>query len=379
MKLAIIGSTGSIGTQALDLVQHQVVEVVALTCGSNGDLLMSQYHQFRPGYLVIEDLQQFNIVKETLKNEPVKVLFGLEGLIQMTEEAAYDVLLTSVVGAVGLQPTISAVKRGKRIALANKETLVVYGEEIMALARRHKAEIIPVDSEHSALFQALQGNSISEIEKIILTASGGPFLGKNRQDLMVVHKSAALKHPNWSMGAKISIDSSTLMNKGLEVIEARWLFDVTPEQIDVVVHPQSIIHSLIQYVDGSVMAQMGLPDMKLPIHYALHYPNRLPTDLERMVLPKLHQLTFYEPDRKTFPCLDLAYEVLRLGGTAPCILNAANEELVARFLNDEIGFYDIPNGIEKALSVIGHQPIGNLEMLLAVDATTRQFAKQCQF
>lgn len=379
MKLAIIGSTGSIGTQALDLVQHQEVEVVALTCGSNGDLLMLQYHQFKPKYLVIEDLKQFNIIKEKLKNESVKVLFGLQGLIQMTEEAEYDVLLTSVVGSVGLQPTISAVKRGKRIALANKETLVVYGEEIMALARRHKAEIIPVDSEHSALFQALQGNSISEIEKIILTASGGPFLGKTRQDLMAVHKSAALKHPKWSMGAKISIDSSTLMNKGLEVIEARWLFDVTPEQIEVVVHPQSIIHSLIQYVDGSVMAQMGLPDMKLPIHYALHYPNRLPTDLERMVLPKLHQLTFYEPDRKTFPCLDLAYEVLRLGGTAPCILNAANEELVARFLNDEIGFYDIPNGIEKALSVIGHQPIENLEMLLAVDATTRQFAKQCQF
>lgn len=379
MKLAIMGSTGSIGTQALDLVKHQEIEVVALTCGKNGELLMSQYQQFRPNYVVIEDFQQYGIIKEKLKNEPVKVLYGLEGLIEMAEEAIYDVLLTSVVGAVGLQPTISAVKRGKRIALANKETLVVYGEEIMALAREYKAEIIPVDSEHSALFQALQGNSITEIEKIILTASGGPFLGKKRHDLIAVNKSAALKHPKWSMGSKISIDSSTLMNKGLEVIEARWLFDVTPEQIQVVVHPQSIIHSLIQYVDGSVMAQMGLPDMKLPIHYALHYPNRLPTDLERMVLPKLHQLTFFEPDRQTFPCLDLAYAVLGMGGTAPCILNAANEELVARFLNDEIGFYDIPNGIEKALSTIGHEPIESLEMLLAVDASTRQFAKQCKF
>jgi len=379
MKLAILGSTGSIGTQALEIIDQQKIQVTVLSCHKNIELLIIQYYRFKPNYLVVEDYNAYLKIKALLQRETVEILYGLEGLVEVATLADYDVLLTSVVGAVGLRPTIAAVKRSKRIALANKETLVVYGEEIMALSRTTGAEIIPVDSEHSAIFQSLQGNTTESIEKIILTASGGPFLNKKSIELEHVKAKDALKHPNWSMGAKITIDSATLMNKGLEVIEAMWLFDMKPSQIDVVVHPQSIIHSLVQYVDGSVMAQLGLPDMKLPIHYALHYPQRMTTCLPRMDLVKVAQMSFYSPDRETFPCLDLAYHVLELKGTAPCILNAANEILVSRFLSDEIGFYDIPRGIEKALSYFDVTPIESLDHILYVDDITRSFSKQLKF
>lgn len=375
MKLAILGSTGSIGTQALEIIGHQAVEVVALTCGSNSALLLQQYQLFKPKLLALSDYKAYLDVKEHLAKEPVRVLYGLEGLVEIAQSADYDVLLTSVVGAVGLRPTVEAVKRSKRIALANKETLVVYGEAIMALAQAHGSEIIPVDSEHSALFQALQGNSLKAVERLILTASGGPFFGRNSEELQGVTFKDALKHPKWSMGPKISIDSSTLMNKGLEVIEARWLFDVRPDQIDVVVHPQSIIHSIVEYCDGSMMAQMGLPDMQLPIHYALHYPQRKATQLKRLDLVALQQMTFYAPDRNTFPCLELAYEALRGGGTWPCVLNAANEVLVDQFLKEGIGFYDIPKRIEKAMTHFGAEKIKDLEQVLEIDQAVRHYVQ----
>lgn len=379
MKLAIMGSTGSIGTQALDIIKDQPIQVVGLTCGRNDALLLEQYHCFKPEMVVVDDLEAFNRISEALANEPVKVAFGLEGLIEMATHLDYDVLLTSVVGAVGLKPTVAAVARGKRIALANKETLVVYGEVIMPMAKAHGAQIIPVDSEHSALFQALQGNRYEAIDRLILTASGGPFRNMTPEALESVTHREALKHPKWQMGAKISIDSATLMNKGLEVIEAHWLFGVPPERIEVVVHPQSIIHSIVEYHDGSMIAQMGLPDMKLPIHYALHYPERVVTALPRLSLSHLGQMTFQEPDRSTFPCLDLAYKALSLGGTSPCILNAANEVLVERFLKEDIRFYDIPKGIEAAMDHFGTAPIIDLDQILDLDNAVREFTSSMKF
>ncbi|MCK8058795.1 MULTISPECIES: 1-deoxy-D-xylulose-5-phosphate reductoisomerase [unclassified Fusibacter] len=379
MKLAILGSTGSIGTQALNIIENQNIKVSVLSCSRNVDLILEQYKKFKPEWIVIENSQSYEKVKLELSQEPVKILCSLEGLIEVAQVADYDVMLTSVVGAVGLRPTIEAVKRGKRIALANKETLVVFGEQIMRLAAETGSEIIPVDSEHSALFQALQGNSYSEIEKLILTASGGPFRGRSRDELLGVTKHEALRHPNWSMGAKITIDSSTLMNKGLEVIEARWLFGIRSEAIDVVVHPESIVHSLVQYVDGSVMAQMGLPDMMLPIHYALHYPNRIKTDLARLDLAEIGCLNFSKPDLKTFPCLQLAYDSLEEGGSSSCVLNAANEVLVEKFLKEEIGFYDIPRGIEMAMSKIDLVRNPDLETVLSIDNETRSFIRTLKF
>ncbi len=372
MKLAILGSTGSIGRQTLSIIS-ETVKVTGLSCMSNVERLYQQYCQFKPQWLHIGDVSKYDELKALVNDTAVTITAGEEELVAFSANCDYDILLTSIVGSVGLLPTIAAVKRAKRIALANKETLVVYGEKIMQLAEQYGAEIIPVDSEHSAIFQSLQGNDYKAIEKLILTATGGPFLGRTKKQLHDVKAETALKHPKWQMGKKISIDSATLMNKGLEVIEARWLFDVPREDIDVVVHPECIIHSLVQYCDGSVIAQLGLQDMQLPIHYALYYPKRKPTALKRLSLSDIGTLNFYKPDMATFPCLGLAYQALKMGGTAPCVLNAANEVLVQLFLDGKIGFYDIPNGIEKALMKFDIVQNYSLDDVVACDAAVRRF------
>lgn len=379
MKLAILGSTGSIGAQALDAIADSAVEVVALSCHNNQSLIVEQIKKYRPKWVNIGDQAVYEAVAKLPLAKDVHITHGTSGLVDIAKRGDYDILLTSIVGAVGLLPTIEAVKRGKRIALANKETLVVYGEKIMTLAKAHGAQIIPVDSEHSAIFQALQGNAQHSVEKLILTATGGPFFGRGKQELMHVKASAALKHPKWSMGKKISIDSATLMNKGLEVIEARWLFDIAPQNIEVVVHPECIIHSLVQYNDSSVMAQLGLQDMRLPIRYALFYPERRYSTLQRLSLTDIQTMHFYPPDTDNFPCLQLAYDALKAGGTAPCILNAANEVLVVRYLNDQIGFYDIASGIERALNEIPLIADYTLEDVLEQDQQTRQLVVNYQF
>lgn len=379
MKLAILGSTGSIGTQALDAITDSATEVVALSCHNNATRIIEQIKKYRPKWVNIGDEAVYQVVAKLPCTKGVYITQGDAGLVELAKHCDYDILLTSIVGAIGLLPTIEAVKRAKRIALANKETLVVYGEKIMALAKAHGAQIIPVDSEHSAIFQALQGNDKSSVEKLILTATGGPFLGRKKQDLMLVKAAEALKHPKWSMGKKISIDSATLMNKGLEVIEARWLFDISPQNIDVVVHPECIIHSLVQYNDSSVMAQLGLQDMRLPIRYALFYPIRKFSTLQRLSLIDIQTMHFYAPDTETFPCLGLAYDALKAGGTAPCVLNAANEVLVARYLNTEIGFYDIAIGIERALNEVPLIANYSLEDVLQQDQQTRQLVASYQF
>ncbi len=302
----------------------------------------------------------------------------MEGLLYIAKLEGVDIVLTSVVGNIGLLPTVEAIKAGKDVALANKETLVTAGSIIMPLAKKHGVNILPVDSEHSALFQALQGNRVKDIRRLILTASGGPFRGKSREELIDVKAKDALKHPNWSMGQKITIDSATLMNKGLEVIEAKWLFDVDADEIDVVVHPESIIHSMVEYHDSSIMAQMGLPDMKLPIIYALNYPERLETKLESLDFTKMNQLNFQTPDTQTFPCLDLAYKALRAGGTMPTVLNAANEVLVYQYLKGVIGFYDIPDRIEKLMREHENIQMPTIEDILKVDSETRRAALNMQ-
>ncbi len=372
MKLAILGSTGSIGRQTLSIIDENT-EITGLSCMSNSALLYEQYCRYKPRWLHVGDSTKYSELKTMVNDSAVTITAGEAALVDFAANCDYDVLLTSIVGSIGLLPTIEAVKRGKRIALANKETLVVYGEKIMQLAAQYGAEIIPVDSEHSAIFQSLQGNDYKSIEKIILTASGGPFFKRSKSQLLNVNAAAALKHPKWQMGKKITIDSATLMNKGLEVIEARWLFDVPGQAIEVVVHPECIIHSLVQYCDGSVMAQLGLPDMQLPIHYALHYPKRKPTKLKRLSLSEIGALNFYKPDMATFPCLAHAFQALQLGGTAPCILNAANEVLVQLFLDQKISFYDIPNGIEKALNKFDIVQNYTLDDVVATDVAVRRF------
>ena len=315
-----------------------------------------------------------NRLKEMIpENIDIEVLSGMEGLVKICQLEEIDVVLTAVVGMIGLVPTMAAIKSKKTIALANKETLVTAGELVMREARKHNVEILPVDSEHSAIFQCLNGENKKEIEKIILTASGGPFRGKKKEDLINVKKEQALKHPNWDMGRKISIDSSTLMNKGLEVIEAKWLFGVEADDIEVVVHPQSIVHSMVSFRDSSVMAQLGCPDMRLPIQYALTYPDRLETNFERLDFRKASTLTFEEPDMETFPCLRLAFEALKMGGTYCAALNSANEVLVNEFLNDKIGFYDIPYYIERTLKEHKNRINPTLEDILEVDKETREF------
>ena len=352
--IALLGSTGSIGTQALDVIAANsdrfVVEV--LTAQSNAALLIEQALRFKPNCVVIGDESKYTQVKDALWSADIKVYAGREALAQVVEMEAIDIVLTALVGFAGLEPTIRAIKAGKHIALANKETLVVAGEMVTALARQHAVNIYPVDSEHSAIFQCMAGEWNNPIEKIYLTASGGPFRGRSIEELAKVTKAQALKHPNWDMGAKITIDSASLMNKGLEVIEAKWLFQLKPEQIDVIVHPQSIIHSIVQFTDGSMKAQMGLPDMKLPIQYAIAYPERIYADYPRFDFLNYPSLTFEQPDRKSFRCLDLAFEAMHRGGNAPCVLNGANEVAVKLFLEEKIGFLQIPEVVEHAMNSV---------------------------
>jgi 1-deoxy-D-xylulose-5-phosphate reductoisomerase len=374
--IAILGSTGSIGTQALEVIashpDHFSVEV--LTAQSNAELLISQATQFKPNAVVIADNAQYQKVKDALDPLDIKVFGGAESLSQVVEMDGIDVVLTALVGFAGLQPTVKAILAKKQIALANKETLVVAGEFVTKLARENGVNLYPVDSEHSAIFQCLAGEWHNPIEKIILTASGGPFRGRKKEELTQITKAQALKHPNWTMGAKITIDSATLMNKGLEVIEAKWLFDLQPEQIETIVHPQSIVHSLVQFNDGSMKAQMGLPDMKLPIQYALGYPQRLHSDFPRFDFANFATLTFEQADTDTFRCLSLAYDAMKTGGTMPCAMNAANEIAVSLFLNDEIRFLQIAELVE---SVMEHhsailQP--ELQDYFDVDAWARETA-----
>ena len=350
-RIAILGSTGSIGTQALEVIaaQPDVFEVEVLSAQNNADLLIEQAQRFKPNAVVIVNEGHYQYVKDALRNESVKVYAGESSLASVVQMDTIDLVLTALVGYSGLKPTIKAIEAGKSIALANKETLVVAGELITKSAREKGVNIYPVDSEHSAIFQCMMGEFHNKIEKIVLTASGGPFRGKKKSDLQSITKGQALKHPNWTMGAKVTIDSASLMNKGLEVIEAKWLFGLSPRQVEVVVHPQSIIHSLVQFEDGSMKAQLGLPDMRLPIQFALAYPNRLKSDFPRFDFTNYPTLTFEKPDTETFRNLALAFEALERAGNMPCVLNAANEVAVAEFLKDRIGFLEMSDIVEKCL------------------------------
>ena len=349
-KIAILGSTGSIGTQTLEVVrENRDIEVLGLAAGNNIKLLEEQIREFKPRLAAVWKEEKAKELRENIKDLNVKVVSGMEGLIELAVLEEAEILVTAIVGMIGIRPTIEAIKAGKDIALANKETLVTAGHIIMPLAKEHNVGILPVDSEHSAIFQSLQGSNRSELHKILLTASGGPFRGKKREDLMNIQVEDALKHPNWEMGRKITIDSSTLVNKGLEVIEAKWLFDVDIEQIEVVVHPQSIIHSMVEYVDGAIIAELGTPDMKLPIQYALYYPERRFLPGERVDFATLSQLTFEKPDMETFYGLRLAFEAGKEGGSLPTVFNAANELAVSKFLNRKIGYLQIPEIIETCM------------------------------
>jgi 1-deoxy-D-xylulose-5-phosphate reductoisomerase len=352
--IAILGSTGSIGTQALDVIEAypEYFSLEVITAGKNAELLIEQAKKYQPNTVVITEESLYQQVKDALWQEDIHVYSGSESLCQVVESAEVDTVLTALVGYAGLKPTLRAIEAGKTIALANKETLVVAGELVTRLAREKGVNIYPVDSEHSAIFQCLVGEFHNPIEKIYLTASGGPFRGWSLDQLQSVKREQALKHPNWSMGAKITIDSATLMNKGLEVIEAKWLFNLKPDQIDVIVHPQSIVHSIVQFEDGSMKAQMGLPDMKLPIQFALTYPDRFTTSFPRFDFLNYPSLTFEQPDRKVFKNLDLAYEAMLLGGTAACALNAANEVVVEAFLNEQIPFLSIADINEETIRTI---------------------------
>lgn len=353
-RIAILGSTGSIGTQALEVVrQHpDKLDVEVLTANSNSQLLIRQAMEFMPNAVVITNESLYKRVSEALDPYDIKVYSGTASIEQIVEMESIDMVLVALVGWSGLKPTLRAIEAGKQIALANKETLVVAGEMVTKLAREKGVNIYPVDSEHSAIFQCLAGEFHNPVEKIILTASGGPFRGMNRDELQSVTKDQALKHPNWNMGCKVTIDSATLMNKGLEVIEAKWLFNMDIPQIEVVVHPQSIIHSMVQFADGSIKAQMGMPDMRLPIQYALTYPHRLQSQFPKFSFDQCLQFTFEKPDKENFRCLNLAYEAIRLGGNMPCIMNAADEVAVHAFLRDEITFLQIPELIEQCMSKI---------------------------
>jgi len=355
-RIAILGSTGSIGTQALEVIdshpEHFKVEVI--TGNNNADLLIEQAVKFQPNVVVIANEAKYNYVSKNLTKYPIKVFAGQEAIAQIVEMDTIDIVLTALVGYAGLLPTINAIKAKKTIALANKETLVVAGELISKLAIENNVEVIPVDSEHSAIFQCLVGENLQNIEKIYLTASGGPFLGKDKKFLQSVKVEQALKHPNWDMGAKITIDSASLMNKGLEVIEAKWLFNLKNEQIDIIVHPQSVIHSIVQFVDGSMKAQMGLPDMKLPILYALSFPNRIKSNMPRFSFLDYPNLTFQQPDYENFKNLNLAFQAMKKGGNIPCALNAANEITVNAFLNKKLSFLKMSNIIELTIEKIQH-------------------------
>jgi 1-deoxy-D-xylulose-5-phosphate reductoisomerase len=376
--IAILGSTGSIGTQALEVIaaHREKFEVEVLTAQNNADLLIEQAKNFKPNAVVIGNEESYNQVKEALIPLDIKVFAGESALASVVQMDTIDLVLTALVGYAGLKPTIKAIEAGKTIALANKETLVVAGELVTQLARSKGVNIYPVDSEHSAIFQCLVGEFDNPIEKIILTASGGPFRGKKKDDLKNITKAQALKHPNWVMGAKVTIDSASLMNKGLEVIEAKWLFGLRPEQIEVVVHPQSIVHSLVQFRDSSIKAQLGLPDMRLPIQYALGYPDRLNSEFPRFNFASYPALTFEPPDTETFRNLALAFKAMERGGNMPCVLNAANEIAVAEFLKDRIGFLEMSDVVEKCLSVVNFVSKPSLEDYVETDAETRRLANQ---
>ncbi|MFC4232613.1 1-deoxy-D-xylulose-5-phosphate reductoisomerase [Parasediminibacterium paludis] len=375
-RIAIFGSTGSIGTQALDVISAHADKFSAevLTAQSNHELLIQQALKFNPNCVVIGDDKKYHLVKEALASTDVKVFAGEKALEEVAAMDCYDMMLAAIVGFAGLKPTLQAIENGKAIALANKETLVVAGDIVMQKALEKRVAVIPVDSEHSAIFQCLVGEGRNKIEQIILTASGGPFLGRKPNYLVNVKRDHALQHPNWAMGAKISIDSATLMNKGLEMIEAKWLFNLKPDQIKVMVHPQSIIHSMVQFEDGSVKAQMGLPDMKLPIQYAIAFPQRIPSDFPRYDFKKPNTLTFEEPDLRTFRNLVLATEALHKGGNMPCILNAANEVAVYAFLRNRIGFLDMTEVVEQALNKVAFIEKPSLQQYYESDGEARTFA-----
>ncbi|MFC2096487.1 1-deoxy-D-xylulose-5-phosphate reductoisomerase [Bacteroidota bacterium] len=376
-RVAILGSTGSIGTQALEVVRENPdnFEVEVLTAYNNVDLLLKQAKEFRPNTIVIGNDSKYDELVNAIGDLPIKIYAGNAAVSQIVEMDTIDIVLTAMVGYSGLLPTINAIKSGKTIALANKETLVVAGELIQKLAFHHKVSIYPVDSEHSAIFQCLVGEGDNAIEKIFLTASGGPFRGREIEFLKSATKENALKHPNWDMGAKITIDSATMMNKGLEAIEARWLFGLNPNQIEVVVHPQSIIHSAVQFEDGSIKAQMGLPDMKLPILYALGFPDRVKTSSPRFSFWDYPELTFEKPDLKSFRNLELAFQAMDKCGNMPCILNAANEIAVEAFLNDKVGFCEMTDIIEQSLQKIAYIKHPELDDLINTDKETREFSK----
>jgi len=376
--IAILGSTGSIGTQALEVIEShpQSFQVEVLTAQNNADLLIEQARKFTPNAVVIANEDAYEKVKDALLPLDIKVFAGENALSGIVEMDTIDLVLTALVGYSGLKPTLKAIEAGKNIALANKETLVVAGELVTHQAKKKGVNIYPVDSEHSAIFQCLVGEFHNPIEKVILTASGGPFRGKKRNDLVHVTKAQALKHPNWTMGAKVTVDSATLMNKGLEVIEAKWLFGLKTEQVEVIVHPQSIVHSLIQFEDGSIKAQLGLPDMRLPIQFAFSYPERLKSDFPRFDFANFPSLTFEKPDTETFRNLALAFNALGRGGNMPCVLNAANEIAVAEFLNDRIGFLEMSDVVERCLEKMDYITNPTLEDYVSTDKETRIKAKE---
>jgi 1-deoxy-D-xylulose-5-phosphate reductoisomerase len=377
-QIAILGSTGSIGTQTLQVVEEhpECFEVYAITANTRVDDLIAQARKFMPEAVVIADDSKYLQLKEALQDLPIKVYGGYEAICQIVEEKPIDIVVTAMVGFSGLRPTINAIKAGKAIALANKETMVVAGEMINALAMEYKTPILPVDSEHSAIFQCLAGEMHNKVEKLILTASGGPFRTFTKEQLEHVTKEQALKHPNWSMGAKITIDSASMMNKGFEVMEAKWLFGVGAEEIEVVIHPQSVIHSMVQFEDGAVKAQLGTPDMRLPIMYALTYPSRLSSSFGRIDWSRLGELTFEKPDLELFPNLRHAYDALAKGGNIPCVVNAANEICVEAFLKERIKFTDMPRLIEKAMNEATYILKPSLEDYLETDRQTRRIVKE---
>ena len=374
-QIAILGSTGSIGTQALQVIEEhpELYEAYALTANNQVELLAQQARKFMPAAVVIANEAKYLQLKEMLADLPIQVYAGADALCEIVEAKPIDVVLASMVGYAGLRPTMNAIKAGKAIALANKETLVVAGELINALAQQYHTPILPVDSEHSAIFQCLEPNNV--LEKVILTASGGPFRTFTMEQLQHVTKEQALKHPNWDMGAKITIDSATMMNKGFEVIEAKWLFGVRPDQIEVVVHPQSVIHSMVQYEDGAVKAQLGMPDMRLPIQYAFSYPQRIKASFDRLDFSTMKELTFEQPDTNRFRCLVLAYEALNRGGNMACIVNAANEVVVSAFLKDKISFLRMSEVIEQTMAKVPFIQIPTYEDYVATDAEARRMAE----
>lgn len=376
-KICILGSTGSIGTQALQVIEEHpdLYEAYVLTANRRADMLIEQAKKYQPAAVVIADESKYEQVRDALEHDPIQVYTGSDALCQVVQMDPIDIVLTALVGFSGLRPTISAIKAHKAIALANKETLVVAGELVTDLCLKERAPILPVDSEHSAIFQSLMGEK-SPVEKIILTASGGPFRTFSKEQLSTVTPAMALKHPNWDMGAKITIDSASMMNKGFEIIEAKWLFDVAPEQIQVVVHPQSIIHSAVQFSDGAVKAQLGVPDMRVPIQLALSYPERISSSFPRLDWWQMQELTFEKPDEEKFRCLHMAYEAIRQGGNAPCILNAANEVVNLAFRQERCSFLDMADIIEHCLTHVPHQESPSLDDYLAIDAETRRIAEE---